>query len=45
MPDESFREEISAVVRRHDPGADELRDLAEDLETLADRYNTQESIL
>ena len=40
-----FREEFRQLVRRHDPDADELRDLAGDLEALAERYETQEEIL
>lgn len=45
MSDESFRDEIRSVVRRHDPDADELRTLAADLERLADRYDTQSEVL
>lgn len=40
-----FREEVKRVIRTHDPGADELRALAGDLQTLADRYDDQESVL
>ena len=45
--DLEFREEIKMVVRRHDPDADadELRDLASDLEALADRYEATEGVL
>ncbi|UHQ96419.1 hypothetical protein [Natrinema halophilum] len=43
--DAEFREEIRTVIRRHDPDADDLRDLASDLESLADRYEaTSEAI-
>lgn len=42
---EELREDVRAAVRRHDPGADELRDLASDLERLADRYEVQGEIL
>jgi len=45
-PDQSeFRVEIARVVRRHDPPADDLRALADDLEDLADRYDRQGEIL
>ena len=40
-----FREDVRAVVRRHDPSAEDLRELAGDLETLADRYDQQERVL
>jgi hypothetical protein len=40
-----FREEIKQVIRRHDPGADQLRDLSADLDQLADRYDDQEAVL
>jgi len=43
--DKEFREEVRAVIRRHDPNSDELRDLATDLERLADRYDEQKDIL
>lgn len=43
--DTEFREEVKTVLRRHDPDAKELRTLAEDLELLAERYETQEEIL
>lgn len=43
--DEGFREEVKAVIRKHDPGADDLRGLAEDLDELAERYDTQEAVL
>ena len=43
--DESFRDDVRATIRKHDPDADELRNLAGDLEELADRYETQESVL
>jgi hypothetical protein len=42
---EEFREEVKSVVRRHDPSADDLRGLAEDLEQLAERYDRQDEIL
>jgi hypothetical protein len=44
MSDE-FREDVKAVVRRHDPSADDLRALAADLEELAERYDRQDEIL
>lgn len=43
--DTEFREEIRQVLRRHDPGADDLRTLASDFEQLADRYETQEEVI
>ena len=45
MSDEEFREDVKAAVRRHDPSAEELRTLASDLQTLADRYDEQEAVL
>lgn len=42
---EEFRDEIRSVIRRHDPTADELRSLAGDLETLAERYEQQQEVL
>lgn len=44
MSDE-FREDVKAVVRRHDPSADDLRALASDLDELAERYDRQDEIL
>jgi len=40
-----FREEVRSVIRRHDPATEDLRALAADLETLADRYDQQERVL
>ncbi|WP_158413766.1 hypothetical protein [Natrinema thermotolerans] len=40
-----FREEVKMVIRRHDPDADDLRDLAGSLEDLADRYEATEEVL
>jgi hypothetical protein len=45
MSEESFREEIRTTVRRHDPTAEELRDLAGDLEQLAERVETTNEVL
>lgn len=43
--DKEFREDIRAVIRRHDPDSDELRSLSDDLEALAERYEKQEDVL
>lgn len=43
--DEEFREEIRKVIKRHDPSADDLRDLACDLESTADRYDELEAMV
>lgn len=43
--DTEFREEIRQVLRRHDPGADDLRALSNDLEQLAERYEAMEGAL
>lgn len=43
--DESFREDVRAAIRKHDPDAEELRSLADSLEVLAERYDTQESVI
>jgi len=40
-----FREDVRGVIRRHDPDADALRDLAADLERLANRYDEQDDLL
>lgn len=45
MSDSEFRDEIKAVIKRHELGADDLRDLAADLETLADRWDDTEDVL
>jgi hypothetical protein len=44
MSDE-FREDVKETIRRHDPDAATLRALSDDLDALADRYETQEEIL
>lgn len=38
--DSEFRSDIRQAIRRHDPTADQLRALAADLESTADRYET-----
>lgn len=45
MSDEDFREGIKTVIRRHDPGPDELRSLADDLQELADRHEATQEVL
>jgi len=40
-----FREAARAVVRRHDPDPAELRALASDLETLAEKWEDTDEIL
>lgn len=42
MTDSEFREDVKAAIRKHDPGADDLRDLAADLEDTAARYEALE---
>jgi len=44
MSDE-FREDIKSIIRKHDPTADELRSLSDDLDTLAERYDEQDDVL
>ena len=44
MSDE-FRSDVRQVIRRHDPSADDLRALAQDLDALADRHERQNEIL
>lgn len=43
MNKESFREEVRAAIRHHDPDADDLRSLSNDLLSLADRYEKMEA--
>lgn len=45
MSSEEFRDELKNVVKRHEPSADELRALADDLETLAEKYDQTEAVL
>jgi len=42
---EEFRDEVRAAIRRHDPTADDLRSLSDDLEQLANRYETQQEVV
>ena len=43
--DTELREEIKAVIRRHDPDAETLRELSSDLETLAERFEATSEVL
>jgi hypothetical protein len=43
--DTDFREDVKRVVRRHDPGPETLRAVAEDLEVLADRFEATDDVL
>lgn len=43
--DAEFRNEIRAVVRRHDPDPSELRSLSDDLDALAERFEATEDAL
>jgi hypothetical protein len=46
MPDDAeFRDELRAVVRKHDPDPSTLDAVAADLETLADRWRDAEDVL
>lgn len=45
MSSEEFRESLKHIVKTHDVSADDLRDTADDLETLADRWDATEDIL
>lgn len=42
---EDFREDIKAMIRKHDPSGEELRSLATDLESLADRFEATDDAL
>lgn len=45
MSDTEFREDVREAVRRHDPTPEELRELAADMESLADKHEaTNETI-
>lgn len=43
--DTELREDVRAVVRKHDPDPSELRALASDLETLAERFEATDEVL
>lgn len=47
MSDPDFRDDLRAAVRRHSDelGAADLRKAADDLETLADRWDSTEDVL
>ncbi|AGC34588.1 hypothetical protein HSTV1_43 [Haloarcula sinaiiensis tailed virus 1] len=45
MTDEEFRDELRAVVRRHDPDPDELRAVADSLEELAEKWDAADDVL
>jgi len=45
MTSEELREDVKTAIKRHDPDADSLRDLAGDLEELANRYEAAEEVL
>lgn len=46
MPsDTEFREELKRAIRATDPSAEELRSVATDLETLADKFEETEATL
>lgn len=45
MTDESFREAVRGVIKAHNPEADELRALADDLEDTADRWDQLEAVV
>lgn len=40
-----FRDDVKTVIRRHNPDPDDLRALADDLETLAARWDDTEDVL
>lgn len=43
--DTELREDVRAAVRRHDPDPAALRDLADDLDTLADKWEQAEEVV
>lgn len=45
MTNEEFRDELRAVVRRHDPDPDELRAVADGLDRLAEKWDAAEEVL
>lgn len=45
MSAEEFRESLKHIVKTHDVDADDLRDVAGDLEMLADRWDATEDVL
>lgn len=42
---EEFREDLRAIVRKHDPDPDTLRHVADDLTQLADRFEDTNEVL
>lgn len=42
---EGFRDELRAVIRKHDPSPDELRDAADGIKELASRWEDTEDLL
>ena len=45
MGNEDFRSDIREVFKRHDLDHEDLRELAADLETLADEWETMEAVI
>ena len=42
---EALREDVKAALRRHDHDADDLRELSEAFDALAEKYDNQDDIL
>lgn len=45
MASEDFRSDIREVIKRHELDPDDLRDLSEDLDRLADRWDDTEAVI
>lgn len=45
MASEDFREDVREVLKRHELDHEDLRDLADDLEMLADRWEQTEAVI
>ncbi len=45
MSAEEFRESLKHIVKTHEVDADELRDVAADLERLAEKWDATEDVL
>lgn len=45
MADEEFRADIREVLKRHELDPDDLRALADDLDTLAERWDQTEATI
>lgn len=45
MSESDFREDLKQLLKKHTLGADELRDVADDMHSLADKWENMEDTL